>query len=276
MEQFIWPFTNYKQDDWDKLLPATEFAYNNHVHSSTQQVPFMTDTSQLPWMGFEPNRPRSRVESVNEFRDWIASSISEAKAALVKAKEEYKRYYDRQRTPAPDIKVGNWVWLDASDILTTRPCPGLSHRCLGPFKVVKVIGRGTYKLELPPRLSQLHPVFPVVKLELAEEDPFDGRPGYDKPAPVLPDAPSDLPEWEVEEILDAKVRYKSLWYMVQYKGYDASHNQWVKHSDVFAPEAIAEFYRKYPAKPCTITVAAFDSLPFRNTSIHIRSLWSMH
>ena len=46
---------------------------------------------------------------------------------------------------------------------------------------------------------------------------------------------------------DAKVRYKSLWYMVQYKGYDASHNQWVKHSDVFAQEAIAEFYRKYPA-----------------------------
>jgi hypothetical protein len=114
-----------------------------------------------------------------------------------------------------------------------------------------------------------------VKLELAEEDPFEGRPGYDEPAPILPDAPGDLPEWEVEEILDAKVRHKSLWYMVQDKGYDTSHNQWVKHSDVFTPEAIAEFYRKYPAKPHTIATAAFDSLPFRDTSIHICSLWSM-
>ena len=55
----------------------------------------MTDTGWLPWMGFKPNGMRSTVESVNEFHDWIASGISEAKAALVKAKEEYKRYYDR-------------------------------------------------------------------------------------------------------------------------------------------------------------------------------------
>jgi hypothetical protein len=89
---------------------------------------------------------------------------------LVKAKEEYKRYYDHRHTPALEIKVGDRVWLDASDIQTTWPSPGLSHRRLGPFRVIKVVGCGTYKLELPPRLSQLDPVFPVMKLELAEDD----------------------------------------------------------------------------------------------------------
>src|SRR5436305_7639541 len=117
-----------------------------------------------------------------------------------------------------DIKVGDRVWLDASDIQTTRPSPELSHRHLGPFKVTKVVGRGAYKLELPPRLSWLHPVFPVMKLQLAEDDPFEGRLGYDEPALVLPDVPGNAPEWEVEEILDAKIRYKSLWYMVWFKG----------------------------------------------------------
>ena len=221
-------------------------------------------------MGFEPTRARSKVESANEFHDRIASGVSEARSTLVKAKEEYKRYYDRQRTPAPDIKVGDRAWLDASDIQTTRPSPGLSHRRLGPFKVVKVVGRGAYKLELPPRLSRLHPIFPVVKLELTEDDPYPGRPGYDEPAPVLPDVPGDAPEWEVEEILDAKTRWKSLWYFVHWKGYDSSHDQWVKHSDVFASEAVAEFYRKYPAKPRAINAAAFDSLPFRDPSLHVR------
>jgi hypothetical protein len=38
-------------------------------------------------MGFEPNGRRSADESVNEFRDRIAAGVSEAKAALVKAKE---------------------------------------------------------------------------------------------------------------------------------------------------------------------------------------------
>jgi hypothetical protein len=56
-----------------------------------------------------------------------------------------------------------------------------------------------------------------------------------------------------------------LWYFVRFKGYNASHDQWVKHSDLFAPEAVAEFYRKYPGKPRLIAVAAFDSLPFRAT-----------
>ena len=183
---------------------------------------------------------------------------------------KYKWYYNRRHTPAPEIKVGDRVWLDASDIQTTRPSTGLSHRRLGPFRVVQVIGRGAYKLELPPRLSRLHPVFPVVKLELAEDDPFEGRPGYSEPAPVLPEAPGDAPEWEVNEILDAKVRWKSLYYMVSFKGYDASHNQWVKHSDVFAPEAVAEFYRNNPAAPRTIAITAFDSLPFRDPALHVR------
>jgi hypothetical protein len=35
LEQFVRIFTSYKQDDWDELLLAAEFAYNNHVDSST-------------------------------------------------------------------------------------------------------------------------------------------------------------------------------------------------------------------------------------------------
>ena len=114
-----------------------------------------------------------------------------------------------------------------------------------------------------------------MKLQLAEDDPFEGRPGYDEPAPVLPEIPGNLPEWEVEQILDAKIRWRSLWYMVQYKGYNASHNQWVKHSNVFALEAIAEFYCRYPAKPCTIAPTTFDSLASQDPSLHTCFIWSM-
>jgi hypothetical protein len=92
LKQFVCIFTSYHQDDWDELLPAAEFAYNNHVHSSMQQVPFMTDTGCLPRMGFKPNGRSSADESVHEFCDWIAAGVSEAKAALVKAKDKFKLY----------------------------------------------------------------------------------------------------------------------------------------------------------------------------------------
>jgi hypothetical protein len=38
--------------------------------------------------------------------------------------------------------------------------PKFSDKQLGPFKVVKVVGKGVYKLQLPLRYSQLHSVFP--------------------------------------------------------------------------------------------------------------------
>jgi hypothetical protein len=66
MEQYIHIFMNEHQDDWDKLLPLGKFMYNNHVHLSTQQTPFMADTGRHPQMGFELQGLCSKVELVNE------------------------------------------------------------------------------------------------------------------------------------------------------------------------------------------------------------------
>jgi hypothetical protein len=43
-------------------------------------------------MGFEPQQPRSTLESANEFVEHIALGIEEAKAALTKAKDEHAMF----------------------------------------------------------------------------------------------------------------------------------------------------------------------------------------
>ena len=96
-----------------------------------------------------------------------------------------------------------------------------------------------------------------MKLELAVEDEFLGCAGYNEPPPELEDG---VEEWEVEEILDAKYCYNSLWYWVLFKGYDPLHDKWVKHSDLFPPELIANFYCWYPAKPHLIAAANFRTI----------------
>src|SRR3979490_1253648 len=78
LEQYLRLFINERQDNWDNLLSMAEFQYNNHVHSATQQTPFMLDTSRHPHMGFEPQEPESRTETVNEFRDRMEKSLEEA------------------------------------------------------------------------------------------------------------------------------------------------------------------------------------------------------
>ena len=95
LEQFLQLFINQRQNDWDNLLPITEFQYNNHVHTATKNVPFLLDTGQVPCMGFELDQQQSCVESVNEFKEQMKDALKEAKAALMKSKDNMAKYYDQ-------------------------------------------------------------------------------------------------------------------------------------------------------------------------------------
>jgi hypothetical protein len=95
-----------------------EFQYNNHVHASSQQTPFLLNCGQHPRMGFEPKQ-LARIEAVNEFTDRMKLALEEAKAALNKAKDDMARYYNQRRLPTPTYKPGDKVYLDASNIRTT-------------------------------------------------------------------------------------------------------------------------------------------------------------
>ena len=96
----------------------------------------------------------------------------EAKAALSKSKDEMAKYYDQ---PAPDYQPGDKVYLDTSDIHTTRPSQKLSHKILGPFSIVRKVRNRAYRLRLSPSMSRIHPVFNVVKLTQAPEVPIPGQ-----------------------------------------------------------------------------------------------------
>ena len=96
LEQYLRLFVNQRQKNWDDLLPLVEFQYNNHVHTVTQNVPFLLDTGQLPLMGFEPDQPPLGVESVNKFKEQMENALKEAKAALVKSTDDMAKYYDQR------------------------------------------------------------------------------------------------------------------------------------------------------------------------------------
>jgi len=190
-------------------------------------------------MGFEPSQAPSRLETVNEFTEWMKSTTEEAKSAIRKAQEDITRYYNRKRTLAPVYKPEDWVYLDASDIKTTHPSPKLLHRRLGPFEIERQVGLLAYRLKLPCGMRQLHPVFNVVKLSAAPEDPILGRRPQTLPPPIVVDGEE---EWEVEEILDSCWHRKRFQFLVKWKGFSREHNSWEATSNVKAPDLVAEYY----------------------------------
>jgi len=257
LDQFLCLFINEWQNDWYDLLPIAEFQHNNHVHSATQQPPFLLDTRQIPRMGFEPSQAPSGLEMVNEFMERMKSATEEAKSAIRKAQEDMTRYYNRKRTPAPVYKPKDRVYLDVSDIKMTRPSPKLSHRRLGPFKIERQVGPLAYRLKLPHRIRQLHPVFNIVKLSAAPENPILGRKPQAPPPPIVVDGEE---EWEVEEILDSRWHRRRFQFLVKWKGFSREHNSWEVASDVKAPDLVAEYYRKHPAAPRYIRRTDFDAI----------------
>ena len=76
LEQYLWLFIDQRQDDWVGLLPFAKFQYNNHVHSMTQQPPFLLDTGWVPCMGLEPGQQRSHLKSVNKFKEHMEDALA--------------------------------------------------------------------------------------------------------------------------------------------------------------------------------------------------------
>lgn len=40
MKAYLWAFVNFEQNDWPRLLPMAEFAYNNDKNASASHTPF--------------------------------------------------------------------------------------------------------------------------------------------------------------------------------------------------------------------------------------------
>jgi len=133
----------------------------------------------------------------------MKSATEKAKSAIHKVQEDMAWYYNQRRSPTPVFKPRDRVYLDISDIKMTCPSLKLSYRRLGLFEVERQVGLLAYHLKLPHGMRLLYPVFNVVKLSVALEDPIPGRKPQAPPPPIVVDGE---PEWEVEEILD------SCWY----------------------------------------------------------------
>jgi len=101
-----------------------------------------------------------------------------------------------------------------------------------------------YRLKLPTQWS-IHDVFHIDLLMAYKETELHGS-NYSRPAPDLID---NEEEYKVEKILDIRQfgRRRKKQYLVKWKGYPDSDNEWVDKMNVHAPDAIREFENRNPA-----------------------------
>lgn len=91
----------------------------------------------------------SKNQTTQEFADEMKKVKEEVGAALKKAAEDMKKYYDRKRTETVEYKPGDMMWLEGTNLSTDRLAKKMGDRRFGPYKVVKKVGHSSYKLTLP-------------------------------------------------------------------------------------------------------------------------------
>jgi hypothetical protein len=124
-----------------------------------------------------------------------------------------------------------------------------------------------YRLALPPSYKSLHPVFSVDRLSRWKGNEVNGlRP--DPPPPVVFEDQAQ-PEYEIETILDLRKWGRGLQYLIRWKGYDKSHDQWISRTEVLrhADEFVEEFHIRKPNAPRTVSASLFSAInwkPYKN------------
>src|SRR5258708_3276677 len=234
LEQYLWAYMNYQQDDWSSLLPLAQFAYNNAMNEMTGVSPFFTNKGYHPSFAMEPNEQVSSPEAQRFISD-LDDLHTELKWSIMRAQERYQKNADQHPSPAPLLKIDNRVYVKAKYFRTTRPSKKLSEKNLGPYKVIAIPGSHSFTLCLPQHFRSIHPVFHISQLELAEPDPFPQR---TQPPPPPVEIDGDI-EYEVSEILDSKLdrRFRGnslLCYLVHWSGYEGMEEEtsWVSAQDL--------------------------------------------
>jgi len=192
-------------------LAATEFTFNNKVHTSTKSSPFQINYGKEPRMGFDI-RKKGKNEKTKEFVREMKEKYKEARVALVKSQKEMKRQADRSRKEVEEYRVGNKILISTKDFLMElmkRATKKLMEKFIGSYVVRRIVSKNAVKLELLASL-RIHLVVNMRKIVKYREQIEE-----QKKIPLPPVKVASEKEYEVEEILDRQERRGKTKYLIK-------------------------------------------------------------
>ena len=252
LEQYLWIYCNYEQDNWSKLLPLAEFAYNNAPHASTGVSPFFATCGYDPLIAVYPDaevtdlRARHFAINFDKVHKFLRDRMQDTQDTMT-------RYANQDRLEPPPFRIGDRVYVRTDHIRTNRTARKLAERKIGPFPIVSQPSAMSFTLRLPGTI-RIHPVFHVSQLEPEHPNTFTDR-EQPPPPPLIVDG---QPEYLIECLIDLKYNHTrrrcQLSYHVKWVGYPISNAplDWIL-ADAFddaTGKLLTEAYHlQFPLKP---------------------------
>ncbi|MBW0469049.1 hypothetical protein O181_008764 [Austropuccinia psidii MF-1] len=153
-----------------------------------------------------------------------------AAKCISEAKEYNKQRWDKSHME-PDFKEGDQVLVSTLNFNNLKGPKKMRESFVGPFSIIKLVGKNAVEVKLTEELSRKHPVFPVSLVKpyfQMEEDKFPSR----KKSPTPPDImeAEDSPEPMKRIIKARKIRLNGRdqrQYFIRFKYQTADNDKWL-------------------------------------------------
>ncbi|MBW0496247.1 hypothetical protein O181_035962 [Austropuccinia psidii MF-1] len=165
--------------DWVTLLPAVQLAYNTSQHSTTRKTPLLVEKGWNPL--FPVDHLKKNLLTIHptakEFHEMWKRACDPAAKCIAEAKEHNKQMWNKSHME-PDFKEGDQVLVSTLSFNDLKLPKKMRDSFVGPFTIIKLIGKNAVEVKLTEEFSRKHPVFLVSLVKpyfQTEEDKFPAR-----------------------------------------------------------------------------------------------------
>ncbi|MBW0464429.1 hypothetical protein O181_004144 [Austropuccinia psidii MF-1] len=175
--------------DWVTLLPAVQLAYNTSQHSTMGKKPSLVEkvwNSLLPVDHLKKNLLTIHP-TAKEFHDMWKNACDTAAKCIPEAKEYNKQRWGKSHIE-PDFREGEQVLVFTLSFNNLKGPKKMRDSFVGPFTIIKFIGKNAVEVKLTEEFSREHPVFPVSLVKpyfQKEEDNFPSRKNNPTPPEIV-------------------------------------------------------------------------------------------
>ncbi|MBW0518757.1 hypothetical protein O181_058472 [Austropuccinia psidii MF-1] len=144
--------------DWVTLLPAVQLAYNTSQTSTTGKIPAPIEKGLLPVDHLKKNLLTLHPTAKDFHEMWKRACDTTAKC-IAEAKEYNKQRWDKSHME-PDFEEGDQVLVSTLRFNNLKGPNKVRDPFVGPFTIIKLIGKNVVEVKLTEEFSRKHPVFP--------------------------------------------------------------------------------------------------------------------
>ena len=240
LANFLRAYCTERSTDWHRHVAVFEFAYNSAKHATTDVEPFFVQYGDLPPAPIRMmNQHKVRSKTATDLAGLLVNTRSAVRDALQEAATKFRRENEASRR-GHLYQVGELVLLHSGHVsLKEGEWRKSFPKFVGPFKIVAFRGVNNVEVEDMSPFGRFKFIDKIINIERLR--PYKTRVGPTKAAgaPSMVEALAIDPRggtwWEVEDVVSHQAcprggRPKK--YLVRYKGFDASFDEWKAPRDV--------------------------------------------